>query len=79
MQLKELLDLGLIHPIVSLLGAPVIFVRKKDRSWRLFIDYSQLNKSMIKNQYPLPRIDDLFYQMKGVTVFSNIDLRSGYH
>jgi hypothetical protein len=79
MQLKELLDLGLIRPSVSPWGAPVIFIRKKDRSWRLCIDYRQLNKATIKNQYPLPRIDDLFNQMKGATVFSKIDLRSGYH
>jgi hypothetical protein len=79
MQLKELLDLGLIHPSVSPWGAPVIFIRKKDGSWRLCIDYRQLNKATIKNQYPLPRIDDLFDQMKGATVFSKIDLRSGYH
>jgi hypothetical protein len=79
MQLKELLDLGLIRPSVSPWGAPVIFIRKKDGSWRLCIDYRQLNKETIKNQYPLPRIDDLFDQMKGTTVFSKIDLRSGYH
>jgi hypothetical protein len=79
MQLKELLDLGLIHPSVSPWGAPVIFIRKKDGLWRLCIDYHQLNKATIKNQYPLPRIDDLFDQMKGATVFSKIDLRSGYH
>jgi hypothetical protein len=79
MQLKELLDLGLIRPSVSPWGAPVIFIRKKDGSWRLCIDYHQLNKATIKNQYPLPRIDDLFDQMKGTTVFSKIDLRSGYH
>jgi hypothetical protein len=79
MQLKELSDLGLIHPSVSPWGAPIIFIQKKDGTWRLFIDYRQLNKSMIKNQYPLPRIDDLFDQIKGVTVFSKIDLQSGYH
>jgi hypothetical protein len=79
MQLKELLDLGLIRPSVSPWGAPVIFIRKKDGSWRLCIDYRQLNKATIKNQYPLPRIDDLFDQMKGATVFSKIDLRSRYH
>jgi hypothetical protein len=79
MQLKELLDLGLIRPSVSPWGAPVISIRKKDGSWRLCIDYRQLNKATIKNQYPLPRIDDLFDQMKGATVFSKIDLRSGYH
>ena len=74
MQLKELLDLGLIRPSVSLWGAPVIVIRKKEKSWRLCIDYRQLNKATIKNQYPLPRIDDLFDQLKGVTVFSKIDL-----
>jgi hypothetical protein len=79
MQLKELLDLGLIRPSVSPWGAPVIFIRRKDGSWRLCIDYRQLNKATIKNQYPLPRINDLFDQMKGATVFSKIDLRSGYH
>jgi hypothetical protein len=79
MQLKELLDMGLIHPSVSPWGALFIFIQKKDGSWRLFINYHQLNKDMIKNQYPLLRIDDLFDQMKGTTVFSKIDLRSGYH
>ena len=79
MKLKELLDLGLIHPSVSPWGAPVIFIRKKDESWRLCIDYRQLNKATIKNQYPLPRINDLFDQMKGATVFSKIDFRSGYN
>jgi hypothetical protein len=79
MQLKELLDLGLIRPSVSPWGAPVIFIQKKDGSWRLCIDYHQLNKATIKNQYPLPRIDDLFDQMKGATMFSKNDLRSGYH
>jgi hypothetical protein len=57
----------------------VIFIQKKDGSWRLCIDYHQLNKATIKNQYPLPRIDDLFDQMKGAMVFSKIDLRSWYH
>jgi hypothetical protein len=79
MQLKELLDLGLIRPSVSPLGVPMIFIRKKDGLWRLCIDYHQLNKATIKNQYPLQRIDDLFDQMKGRTVFSKINLRSGYH
>jgi hypothetical protein len=78
-QLKELLDLGLIRPIVSPWGAPIIFIRKKDVSWRLFIEYHQLNKATIKNQYPLPRIDDLSDQMKGAMVFSKIDFQSGHH
>ena len=69
MILKELLDLGHIHPSVSPWGAPVIFVRKKDGSWILCIDYRQLNKATIKNQYLFPRIDDLFDHMKGETMF----------
>jgi hypothetical protein len=79
MQLKELLDLGLICPSVSPWGAPVIFIQKKDGLWRLCIDYHQLNKATIKNQYLLPRINDLFDQMNGATVFSKIDLRFEYH
>jgi hypothetical protein len=79
MQLKELLDLGLIRPSVSPWGAPVIFVKKKDGSLRLCIDYRDLNHATVKNTYPMLRIDDLFDQMKGATVFSKIDLRSGYH
>jgi hypothetical protein len=80
MQLKELLDLGYLYiPSVSPWGASFIFIRKKDGSWRLCIDYRQLNKETIKNQYLLPRIDYFFDQMKGVMVFSKIDLRSGYH
>jgi hypothetical protein len=71
--------LGFIRPSVSLWGVPVIFFRKKDGSWRLCIQYRQLNKATIKNQYLLPRIDDLFDQMKGEIVFSKIDLRSRYH
>jgi hypothetical protein len=79
MQLKELLHLGIICPSVSPWGAPVIFIWKKDGSWRLCIENRQLNKAMNKNQYLLPRIDDLFDHMKDAMVFSNIDLRSRYH
>jgi hypothetical protein len=79
MQLKELLDLGLRCLSVSPWGVHVIFIGKKDGLWRLCIDYRQLNKATIKNQYLLPRIDDMFDQMKGATMFSKIDLRSGYH
>ncbi|KAL8090813.1 hypothetical protein AgCh_040034 [Apium graveolens] len=78
-QLQELLDKGVIHPSVSPWGAPVLFLKKKDGSMRLCIDYRELNKLTIKNKYPLPRIDDLFDQLKGATYFSKIDSRSGYH
>ncbi|KAL5821813.1 hypothetical protein ACOSQ3_023695 [Xanthoceras sorbifolium] len=78
-QLQELLDKGFIRPSVSPWGAPVLFVKKKDGSLRLCIDYRQLNKLTVKNKYPLPRIDDLFDQLRGARVFSKIDLRSGYH
>ncbi|KAL4038220.1 hypothetical protein IC575_001828 [Cucumis melo] len=78
-QLQELLDKGFIRPSVSPWGAPILFVKKKDGSMRLFIDYKELNKVTVKNRYPLPRIDDLFDQLQGATVFSKIDLRSGYH
>ena len=78
-QLQELLDKGLIQPSVSPWGAPVLFVKKKDGSLRLCIDYRELNRVTVKNKYPLPRIDDLFDQLAGATVFSKIDLRSRYH
>ncbi|KAA0042134.1 DNA/RNA polymerases superfamily protein [Cucumis melo var. makuwa] len=79
MQLQELVDKGYIRPSVSSWGAPVLFVKKKDGSLRLCIDYRQLNKVTIRNKYSLPRIDDLFDQLRGATLFSKIDLRSGYH
>jgi len=79
MQLQELFDKGLIQPSVSPLGALVLFVKKKDSSLRLCIDYRELNRVTIKNKYPLPRIDDLFDQLAGAAIFSKIDLTSGYH
>jgi hypothetical protein len=79
MQLEELLKKGYICPSVSPWGAPVLFVKKKDGTLRLCIDFRQLNKVTVKNKYPFPRIDDLFYQLKGENIFSKIDLRSGYH
>ncbi|GKE83026.1 putative reverse transcriptase domain-containing protein, partial [Tanacetum coccineum] len=78
-QLQELSDRGFIRPSTSPWEAPVIFVKKKDGSFRMCIDYWELNKLTIKNHYPLPRIDDLFDQLQGPSVYSKIDLRSGYH
>ncbi|KAL4016633.1 hypothetical protein IC575_024285 [Cucumis melo] len=78
-QLQKLLNKGFIRPSVSHWGSPVLFVKKKDGSMRLCIDYRELNKVTVKNRYPLPRIDDLFDQLQGATVFSKIDLRSSYH
>ena len=78
-QLQELLEKRFIRPSVSPWGAPVLFVKKKDGTLRLCIDYRQLNKLTIKNKYLLPRIDDLLDQLKGTSIFLKIDLRSGYH
>ena len=78
-QLKDLLEKGFIRPSVSPWGAPVLFVKKKDGTLRMCIDYRQLNKVTVKNRYPMPRIDDLFDQLQGAVIFSKIDLRSGYH
>jgi hypothetical protein len=77
-QLSELEQKGYVRPSSSPWGAPVLFVKKKDGSMRLCVDYRALNEVTIKNKYPLPRIDDLFDQLKGVKYFSKIDLRSGY-
>nr|GFC55399.1 putative reverse transcriptase domain-containing protein [Tanacetum cinerariifolium] len=70
---------GFIRPSLSPWGAPILFVKKKDRSFRMCIDYRELNKLTIKNRYPLPRINDLFDQLQGSSVYSKIDLRSSYH
>ncbi|GJW62031.1 putative reverse transcriptase domain-containing protein, partial [Tanacetum coccineum] len=78
-QLQELADRGFIRPSTSPWGARVLFVKKKDGSFRMFIDYRELNKLTVKNRYPLPRIDDLFDQLQGLSVYSKIDLRLGYH
>jgi hypothetical protein len=74
LQLEELLKKGYIRPSVSSWGAPVLFVKKKDGTMRLCIDFRQLNKFTVKRKYPLPRIDDLFDQLKDAKVFSKIDL-----
>ncbi|GJX23431.1 putative reverse transcriptase domain-containing protein [Tanacetum coccineum] len=78
-QLQELSDKGFIRPSSSPWGAPVLFVKKKNGSFRMCIDYRELNKLTIKNRYPLPRIDDLFDQLQRSRIYSKIDLRSGYH
>ena len=78
-QIEELLEKGYVRPSTSPWGAPVLFVKKKDGTMRMCVDYRALNEVTIKNKYPLPRIDDLFDQLKGASVFSKVDLRSGYH
>ncbi|GJX47392.1 retrovirus-related pol polyprotein from transposon TNT 1-94 [Tanacetum coccineum] len=77
--LQELADRGFIQPSTSPWGAPVLFVKKKDGSFRMCIDYRELNKLTVKNHYPLPRIDDLLDQLQGSSVYLKINLRSGYH
>ncbi|KAK8923646.1 hypothetical protein KSP39_PZI019205 [Platanthera zijinensis] len=78
-QLQELLEQGYIRPSSSPWSAPVLFVKKKDGSMRLCIDYRELNKLTVKNKYPIPRIDDLFDQLVGLVVYSKLDLKSGYY
>ncbi|GJR68860.1 putative reverse transcriptase domain-containing protein [Tanacetum coccineum] len=78
-QLQELSDKGFIRPSSSPWGAPVLFVKRKDGSFWMCIDYQKLYKLMLKNRYPLPRIDDLFDQLQGSSIYSKIDPRSGYH
>src|SRR4051812_26356444 len=77
--LQELLDLDFIQPSKSLYGASILFVKKKDRSLRMCVDYRALNKLTIKNRYPLPCIDEIFDRVQGAKVFSKLDLYSGYH
>ena len=78
-QRHELLDKGFIRQSTSPWGASVLIAKKKGKTLRLCIDYRQLNRVMIQNRYPLPRIDDLFDQLRGAQVYSKIDLRTGYH
>ena len=78
-QIHELLDKGFIRVSTSPWGALVLFAMKKDKTLRLCIDYRHLNRVTIKNRYPLPRIDDLFDQLRGARVYSKIDLRTGYY
>jgi hypothetical protein len=78
-QLQELLERGFIRPSSSPFGAPILFVPKKDGGWRLCIDYRALNKVNVRNEHPLPRIDEMFEQLHGSCIFSKLDLASGYH
>ncbi|KAL3699317.1 hypothetical protein R1sor_017339 [Riccia sorocarpa] len=78
-QIEEMLEKGFIQPSVSPYGAPVLFVKKKDESLRMCIDYRALNQQTVKNKYPLPRMDDLFDQLRGAKYFTKLDLRSGYN
>jgi hypothetical protein len=78
-QIDELLEKGYIRPSTSQWAALVLFVEKKDGTKRMCNDYRSLNEVTVKNKYPLPRIEDLFDQLRGASVFSKIDLRSGYH
>ena len=78
-QLDELIHKKFIRPSISPWGSPVLFAKKSDGTLRLCIDYRALNDVTIKNKYPLPRINDLFDQLRGARVFSKIDLRTGYY
>jgi hypothetical protein len=78
-QIEELLQKGHIRPSSSPCGSPIVLVQKKDRTWRLCIDYRDLNKITVQNRYPISRIDDLLDQLKGTKYFNKIDLKSGYH
>ena len=77
--LQDLLSKVVFLPSVSPWGAPILFMKKKDGNMRMCIDYRQLNKVTVKKKYHLPRIDDLFDQLEGASLFSTFDLRSGYH
>ena len=77
LKLQELLEKGFIRPSVSPWGAPMLFVKKKDGTLRLCVDYRQLNKMVVKNKYLLPRIDDLLHQLKGASVFLKITYNLG--
>jgi hypothetical protein len=78
-QVQGLLDQGVIKPNSSPCSSSIVMVPKKYRTWKMCVDYRDLNKITVKNRYPLPRIDDLLDQLKNVVYFTKLDLRSGYH
>lgn len=78
-QVQEFLDKGIIRSSFSPFGSSIVLVPKKDDTWRLCVDFWELNKNTVKNRYPLPRVDDLLDQLKNVDFFTKLDLRNGYH
>ena len=78
-QSKDMLDKGIIRPRTSPCGSPIVLIPKKDRTWRMCVEFRALNNITVKNRYPLPRIDDFLDQLKEENFFTKLDLRSGYH